>query len=110
MTQVREIININVGQAGCQLGHIVWQQYNAEHSVEPNKEWKPDDQLKKTLKNENETVGEEQRKDASLKAQTFYEMTNTNLMIPRNFFIDLEASCIQQIKKGALGKQFQDDY
>merc|ERR1719317_1651156 len=31
-------------------------------------------------------------------------------MIPRNLFIDLESSCIQQIKKAPMGKQFYDEY
>jgi len=37
-------------------------------------------------------------------------MGNNNHMIPRNLFIDLEASCIQQIRKGQLKEQFNDDY
>merc|ERR1711928_116563 len=31
-------------------------------------------------------------------------------MIPRNLFIDLEASCVQQIKKSVMGKQFNPDF
>merc|ERR1719402_1754150 len=31
-------------------------------------------------------------------------------MIPRNIFVDLEASCISQIKKGPLKSQFNDDF
>jgi tubulin alpha len=120
MTQVREIVSVNVGQAGCQLGHVVWQQYNAEHAVEPNKEWKPEHQLKKAaelLKNDppepkadEEDDKGEQSNDLVAKARTFYDLTNSNLMIPRNLFIDLEASCIQQIKKSSMGKQFYDEY
>jgi len=111
MSQVREIVSLNVGQAGCQLGHVVWQQYNAEHSVTPGKEWKPADQVQKSCGDDAATAPtEDQMNDASLKAQTFYTQTNSNLMIPRNFFIDLEASCIQQIRKGPLGKQFGEDY
>jgi tubulin alpha len=110
MSQVREIVSLNVGQAGCQLGHVVWQQYNAEHSVTPGKEWKPADQVQKSCGDDATPVTEDQMNDASLKAQTFYTQTNSNLMIPRNFFIDLEASCIQQIRKGPLGKQFGEDY
>merc|ERR1739838_378157 len=30
--------------------------------------------------------------------------------IPRNLFIDLEASCVQQIKKSVMGKQFNPDF
>merc|ERR1711928_183804 len=31
-------------------------------------------------------------------------------MIPRNLFIDLEASCVQQIKKSKMGKQFNEAF
>jgi len=94
MSQVREILSINVGQAGCQLGHVVWKQYNAEHEVIPEKPWKH--------ANPNS--------DVMIKAKTFYDVSGDNHMIPRNLFIDLEASCVQQIKKSALGKQFNHEY
>jgi len=94
MSQVREILSINVGQAGCQLGHVVWKQYNAEHEVKPETPWK--------YANPNS--------DVMIKAKTFYDVSGDNNMIPRNLFIDLEASCVQQIKKSALGKQFNDEY
>jgi len=98
MSQVREIISAQVGQAGCQLGHQVWTQYNAEHSVTPNKEWEP------------KGVEDKDKEEAVKKAQTFYDKSNSNLMIPRNLFIDLEASCVQQIKKGPMGKQFNESW
>jgi len=111
MGQVREIVSINVGQAGCQLGELVWQQYNAEHAVKPGEAWNPAAQLAKAKDAgaETETASESQEKDATQKAQTFYELANGGLMIPRNFFIDLELSCVQQIRKGPQGKQFQED-
>merc|ERR1719464_2574021 len=31
-------------------------------------------------------------------------------MIPRNLFIDLEASCVQQIMKSSIGKLFNKDF
>jgi len=114
MSQVREIISLNVGQAGCQLGHIVWQQYNAEHAVTPNESWDPKKQIEAAsvaTGNEICATGEEDGfPDLVSKAQTFYDQTGANLMIPRNIFIDLEASCIAQIKKSTMGKQFLDEY
>jgi len=110
MSQVREIISINVGQAGCQLGELVWRQYNAEHAVKPGETWNALDQIKKANETGLQTTGSESaEKDATQKAQTFYELANGGLMIPRNFFIDLELSCVQQIRKGPQGKQFQED-
>jgi len=101
---VREIVSLSVGQAGCQLGHLVWQQYNAEHGVKPNEEWNP------TTDPTAQQSEADQASEAIVKAKTFYERTNGGLMVPRNLFVDLEASCVQQIKKGPLGKQFDENY
>ena len=30
---VREVITLSVGEAGINLGSIIWQQYNLEHSI-----------------------------------------------------------------------------
>jgi len=103
---VREIISISVGQAGCQLGNVVWQQYNAEHAVKPGEQWKPEFQ-KKLMGSNGDNAD---TKDMLKKAKTFYSQSNSGSMIPRNVFVDLEASCIQQIKKGSLKNQFNDDY
>jgi len=105
---VREIISISVGQAGCQLGHVVWQQYNTEHAVTPGDPWDPaaQNQLKTDALADEAT----DPKDILKKAKTFYSQSNQGTMIPRNIFVDLEASCIQQIKKGPLKTQFNDDY
>jgi len=106
MSQVREIVSISVGQAGSQLGHVVWQQYNAEHNVKPQEAWEPQVITKyaEGTKEYNQALDSTQTK-----AQTFYEQTESGLMIPRNVFVDLETSVLQQIKKSAIGKQFDSD-
>merc|ERR1719471_2156497 len=55
-------------------------------------------------------LGEDQVDAALIKAKTFFDTTGENQMIPRNLFIDLEQSCLAQIKKGPLGKQFNSEY
>jgi len=103
MTDTREIVSISVGQAGCQLGNQVWQQYNAEHGVSPGVPWVPKNE-------EGMDDTEENRKETLKKARTFYSQSNRDTMIPRNIFVDLEASVVQQIKKGVLKDQFVDEY
>jgi len=98
MTQVREILSISVGQAGCQLGNAVWKQYNAEHGVVPQVAWEP------------KGTEEASAEDTLAKAKTFYDQSGDKQMIPRNLFIDLEASCLQQIKKSKMGQQFNSEY
>jgi len=98
----REIVSIAVGQAGCQLTNQVWQQYNAEHDVIPGEPWEakvPEDDTDTDAANE-----------ILKKAKCFYSQSNLENMIPRNIFVDLEASVIQQVKKGPLKKQFNDEY
>jgi len=104
----REILTYCIGQAGCQLGSSVWTQYNCEHAVVPGEPWKAEDQAElKTGEPDPTKYG-----DIVKKAKTFYSMSNENSgqMIPRNLFIDLEPSVIQQIKKGPMRKQFADEY
>jgi len=98
MDNVREIITLCVGQAGCQLGHKVWMQYNAEHHVKPKESWNPPA----------EDINEKDK--ALIKARTFYDVSGDNHMIPRNLFIDLEPSCIAQIKKSSMGQQFNAEH
>ena len=39
---MREVLTVNVGQAGIQLGAAVWAQYCAEHQIEPTGKRKDD--------------------------------------------------------------------
>jgi hypothetical protein len=68
MSQVREILSINVGQAGCQLGNTVWKQYNAEHGVVPEEAWKPKDHVTDD--------GDEDQ--VLVKAKTFYDVSGSD--------------------------------
>jgi len=104
----REILTYCIGQAGCQLGSAVWTQYNTEHAVRPGEPWKAEDQAELKTGAKDSTKYD----DIVKKAKTFYSMSNENSgqMIPRNLFIDLEPSVIQQIKKGPMRKQFADEY
>jgi len=105
----REIVSISVGQAGCQLGNVVWQQYNAEHAVTPGKPWDAAEQFKLTGAKDVEPSADNLA-DTIQMASTFYSRSNQGHMIPRNLFIDLEASVVQQIKKGSLKDQFEESY
>lgn len=33
---MREVISINVGQAGCQIGNSCWELYCLEHGIDPS--------------------------------------------------------------------------
>jgi len=107
---VREILSLNVGQAGVQLGHTMWKQYTVEHGVKPGVPWCAEDQVRvKDPTQENITLTSGARVDIEKKAKTFFAMATNNTMIPRNIFVDLEESTLAQVRKGPMKEMFQKD-
>lgn len=78
---MREIISIHVGQAGCQIGNACWPLFALEHDVQADGKLGPDQQ-----------VGENMT--------TFFHDTKSGRVVPRNIFLDLEQSVIDEIKTG----------
>ena len=60
---VREVLTINVGQAGIQLGQSVWYQYNGEHGIDN---------------------GGKKEKSNDTSFLCFYEQTQSGQYVPRN--------------------------
>jgi len=89
---VREIVSVGVGQGGIQLGSVVWNQYLAEHKI--------DNTGMSTLKK-----GKEEEP-----YETFFAESQTGQLVPRNLFVDLEASVCDEIKKGPTHKLFHQDF
>jgi tubulin alpha len=89
----REVLTINVGQAGIQIGNSVWRQYSAEHQI------KPDGHL----------IGKkEDRKD--LYFTTFFEETGTGQYVPRNITVDLEPSVVDDVRTGIFAQMFHPEF
>eukprot|EP00494_Astrolonche_serrata_P002995 UN03001 len=89
---VREVLTINVGQGGIQLGNAVWDQYCTEHGVEDNgkRSDKADD------------------KDTYFK--TFFEETGAGQFVPRNLNVDLETSVNDDIRRGGKAALFHPEF
>eukprot|EP00494_Astrolonche_serrata_P006847 UN06872 len=89
---VREVLTINVGQGGIQLGNAVWDQYCTEHEVEDNgkRSDKADD------------------KDKYFK--TFFEETGAGQFVPRNLNVDLETSVNDDIRRGGKAALFHPEF
>merc|ERR1712038_1820019 len=87
----REVLTVNVGQAGIQLGNSVWRQYSAEHKI------KPDGQLL------NPEV-----KDKYF--TTFYEETGTGQYVPRNITVDLEPTVVDDVRAGIFAQMFHPEF
>jgi len=88
----REVLSLSVGQGGIQLGNAVWAQYAEEHDVNPDgakqDDYNPDDR----------------------QLLTFFEETQGGQIVPRNVYVDLEQSVIDDVKTGAYSPMFANDF
>jgi len=89
---VREVLTINVGQAGIQLGSAVWEQYCAEHNI--NQEGRRDCATAKD--------------DTSF--MCFYEETTAGQFVPRNLMVDLEPNVIDDVKNSAFSAIYHPEF
>eukprot|EP01083_Nonionella_stella_P270072 914190_1 len=86
---VREVLTLNVGQCGIQLGQAVWEQYCAEHSID--------------------TTGKKAKsKDTSFLC--FYEETGAGQFVPRNLMVDLEPNVVDDVKNSKYSKIFHPEF
>eukprot|EP00483_Globobulimina_turgida_P000217 UN00217 len=86
---VREVLTLNVGQCGIQLGEAVWEQYCAEHNI---------DIAGKKEKNQDESF------------LCFYQETSAGQFVPRNLMVDLEPNVIDDVKNSKYAKIFHPDF
>jgi len=86
----REVLTVNVGQAGIQLGNSVWAQYCAEHKILPGGKLA------------------EEGKDKYF--TTFYEETGTGQFVPRNITVDLEPSVVDDVRTGTYAQMFHPEF
>jgi len=91
----REVLTVNVGQAGIQLGNAVWAQYCAEHAIGPDGKL-PEDQADLESKDKYFT--------------TFFEETGTGQYVPRNITVDLEPSVVDDVRTGAYAQMFHPEF
>jgi len=88
----REVLSLSIGQGGIQLGNAVWAQYSEEHDIDPDgskqDDYNPDDR----------------------QLLTFFEETGTGQIVPRNTYVDLEQSVIDDVKTGAYSPMFANDF
>ena len=79
-TMPREVITVSIGQAGAQLGQTNWEQYCAEHKIEPTGNISKD------------------RASDDYSFRCFFNETEDGLFVPRNLTVDLEPNVIDDIK------------
>jgi len=94
---VREIIHVQVGQCGNQIGNAFWDTMGKEHMIEPNgkvtKCWP--------------SIGDsQQRLD---KVDVYYHEAGTLRFVPRACLVDLEPGIMDVIKASPMGALFKPD-
>jgi len=91
----REVLTVNVGQAGIQLGNAVWEQYTAEHKI------KPDGTMDEAV---SAALGDKKY------FTTFFEETGTGQFVPRNITVDLEPTVVDDVRTGTFSQMFHPEF
>ena len=89
---VREIISINIGQCGINLGLSIWQQYCVEHEID-------------TKGNRNRKSG-----DDDTTFTTFFEQTESGKYRARNLMIDTDPDSIDYVKHSRYRDIYDPEY
>jgi tubulin alpha len=93
---MREIINLHIGQAGCQLGNACWELYTLEHGLHP------DGTLAGKL-----ALDVNGKEDSSF--STFFSDIGSGKYVPRAVYVDLEPSVIDEVRTGKYSKLFHPE-
>lgn len=90
---MREVISLNVGQAGCQIGNSCWELYCLEHGILPDGTMSPNKQ--KTSREED--------------FSTFFSESGSGKYVPRAVYVDLEPNVIDQVRTGEYKNLFHPE-
>ncbi|CAH2350185.1 tubulin alpha-1 chain [[Candida] railenensis] len=91
---MREVISVNVGQAGCQIGNSCWELYSQEHGI------RPDGYLQDGL---------DRPKGGEEGFSTFFSETGSGKYVPRALYVDLEPNVIDEVRTGAYKELFHPE-
>ncbi|PPQ79100.1 hypothetical protein CVT25_002893 [Psilocybe cyanescens] len=94
MPSSREILNVQVGQAGNQVGESFWQMLLAEHGIDYSGTYQGNDPL--------------QLQRAGVYFDEIVDGSQTRY-VPRSVQVDLEAGVCNKLRGGPMGKLFRPD-
>ncbi|KAF7684521.1 Tubulin beta chain [Astathelohania contejeani] len=88
---MREIIHLQTGQCGNQIGSKFWECISKEHGIDPTGAYRGsnDNQLERI--------------------DVYYNESSTKKYVPRAVLIDLEPGTIDMVKQGPYGEMFRPD-
>ncbi|KAH8819083.1 Tubulin/FtsZ, GTPase domain-containing protein [Xylogone sp. PMI_703] len=90
---MREVISLNIGQAGCQIANSCWELYCLEHGIQP------DGYLKEGQSAEEMHNG----------FSTFFSETGHGKYVPRTIYCDLEPNVVDDIRTGPYRNLFHPE-
>ena len=102
---VREIISIDVGQCGIQIGQKLWKQYITEHEILFGNDNNAEQKYNETNSSSKNTTN-----DSSTSFQTLFEETKDNIYIARNLMVDLEPNVIDDTKSLSYSSIFNPSF
>ncbi|KAI0983728.1 hypothetical protein GJ496_000224 [Pomphorhynchus laevis] len=88
---MKEVINVHLGQAGCQISQAVWELYCYEHGISPSGRPNPSCCIV----------------DSSF--STHFFQTQYDKFVPRAIFVDTEPTVIDEIRSGTYRSLFNTD-
>lgn len=88
---MREIVHLQVGQCGNQIGSKFWEVISEEHGITPDGTYNGDSPLQLE------------------RIQVYYNLAAAEHYVPRAVLVDLEPGTMDAIKSGAYGKIFRPD-
>ncbi|KAK9357910.1 Tubulin/FtsZ, GTPase domain-containing protein [Lipomyces starkeyi] len=90
---MREVISINVGQAGCQIGNSSWELYCLEHGIQPD----------------GYLTAEKHSGPRDEGFSTFFSETSNGKYVPRTIYVDLEPNVIDEVRTGTYRNLFHPE-
>ncbi|KAK3990750.1 tubulin alpha chain [Cladorrhinum sp. PSN332] len=91
---MREIISLNVGQAGCQIANSCWELYCLEHGIQPD----------------GYLTEERKAADPDHGFSTFFSETGNGKYVPRTIYCDLEPNVVDEVRTGAYRGLFHPEH
>ena len=90
---MREVISINIGQAGIQSGNACWELYCLEHGIQPDGQMPSD----KTIGGGDDAFN------------TFFSETGAGKHVPRAVLVDLEPTVCDEVRTGTYRQLYHPE-
>lgn len=88
---MREIVHVQIGQAGNNIGSKFWEVISDEHGIDPSGTWHGDSDLQLERIN------------------VYYNEATGGRFVPRAVLVDLESGTMDSLRSGTFGKLFRPD-